>query len=220
VELQYALKIARESGFDVMAPMDPQKLKFLPAVRDMCAANTRGQYGKKWICPPTCGDISEMAGRYHRFSNGVIFQTICRLDDEYDLESMYGVMENYVCAVRKLIETLGELGEEIVPFGSDGCGHCVKCAYQNAPCRFPKRAFPSLEACGLLVSDVCKDNDVPYYYYSVTAKLCQEKRRRFTALRQKRPMFGKLFGITEHYGRNTVAYTGAFLFNPEAYEPP
>jgi predicted metal-binding protein len=173
--------MAKESGFEVTAPMDPRKLKFLPAVRDMCAANTCRQYGKKWVCPPACGAIDEMEGRYHRFRDGVIFQTICRMDDEYDLESMYGVMENHKNAMRQLLETLSGLDEEVVPFGSDGCGRCTECTYPEAPCRFPESAFPSLEACGLLVSDVCKDNDVPYYY-----------------------------------GRNTVAYTGAFLFNPEA----
>ena len=179
MDIQVALDIARESGFEVVAPMDPGKLKFLDAVRDMCKADKCRQYNKKWVCPPACGEIADMPDRYHRFQNGVIFQTICRMEDEYDFETVGDVMENHKKAMAKLLETLNELDEEIIPFGSDGCGHCAECTYPDAPCRFPKTAFPSLESCGLLVSDVCKDNDVPYYY-----------------------------------GRNTVAFTGAFLFNP------
>jgi hypothetical protein len=72
MEMQRALEIAKESGFDVVAPMDPQKLKFLDAVRDMCAVNKCGAYNKKCLCPPACGSIAEMAGRYHKFQNGSI----------------------------------------------------------------------------------------------------------------------------------------------------
>jgi predicted metal-binding protein len=180
MEMQKALEIAKDSGFDVVSPMDPRKLKFLDAVRDMCAVNKCGQYDKKWVCPPACGSIEKMPERYHRFQDGVIFQTICRLDDEYDFETMGDLAKNHRNAMGKLLDVLSEMDEEIIPFGNDGCDLCDHCAYPDAPCRFPKRSFPSLEACGLMVSEMCKDNGVPYYY-----------------------------------GRNTVALTGAFLFNPK-----
>ena len=180
MEMQSALDLAKLSGFEVAAPLDPKKLKFLPEVRDMCNSNKCGQINKKWVCPPACGTIEEMSERYLRFHDGVIFQTICRMDSEYDLDVMYEVMENHKKAMGSLLKSVSELDEEVVPFGSDGCGNCTECTYPDNPCRFPKTAFPSLEACGLLVSDVCNDNSVPYYY-----------------------------------GRNTVAFTGAFLFNPE-----
>ena len=179
MDVQRALEIAREAGFEIAEPMDPGKLKFLHEVRDMCKADKCRQYDKKWVCPPACGEIDEMAARYHRFRDGVIYQTICRMDDEFDFEPMTEVMENRKKSTGRLIDALSEFDEEIVIFGSDGCGNCKECTYPDEPCRFPDRAYPSLEACGLLVSDVCKDNGVPYYY-----------------------------------GKNTVAFTGAFLFNP------
>ena len=179
MDIQKALEIARQAGFKEVFPMDPQKLKFLDAVRDMCTVNKCGQYDKKWVCPPGCGSIDEMASRYHHFQDGIIFQTVWNMEDEFDIDAMYGVAESHKKATGRLLVMLSEIDEEIVPFGNDGCGFCEECTYPDAPCRFPDRAFPSLEACGLLVSDVCKDNGVPYYY-----------------------------------GRNTVALTGAFLFNP------
>jgi hypothetical protein len=49
--------------------------------------------------------------------------------------------------------------------GSGGCGmQCAKCTYPDQPCRFPDKAFTSMEAYGLLVTDVCKSADTPYYY--------------------------------------------------------
>jgi hypothetical protein len=44
MEMQKALEIAKESGFETVSPMDPQKLKFLDVVRDMCAVNKCGHY--------------------------------------------------------------------------------------------------------------------------------------------------------------------------------
>ena len=52
----------------------------------------------------------------------------------------------------------------IPPLSSGGCGICEKCTYPDAPCRFPDRAFPSMEACGLVVNDVCKASGIPYNY--------------------------------------------------------
>jgi predicted metal-binding protein len=180
MEMETALNIAREAGFDVVAPLDPGKLNFRTEVRDMCAVNKCGMYEKRWSCPPACGTLDEIAERCLQYQNGVLFQTICRLDDEYDFEGMAGLMETQQKAMKKLLDALVKSGEDIRPFGSDGCNNCKECTYPDAPCRFPERAFPSMEGCGLLVSDVCKDNDVPYYY-----------------------------------GKNTVAFTGGFLFNPK-----
>ena len=51
--------VAKEKGFETVAELDVSTLKSLPEVRDMCAVNTCGQYGKRWSCPPGCGEISE-----------------------------------------------------------------------------------------------------------------------------------------------------------------
>jgi predicted metal-binding protein len=49
------------------------------------------------------------------------------------------------------------------PMGAGACTRCERCTYPGLPCRFPERTAPSMEACGLLVSRVCKDNGAPYY---------------------------------------------------------
>ena len=47
--------------------------------------------------------------------------------------------------------------------GAGGCTYCKTCAYPE-PCRFPDKAFSSMEGYGLFVTQVCKDSGLPYYY--------------------------------------------------------
>ena len=178
MEMQAALRLAEDAGFEVVAPMDPSKLNFMSEVRDMCAADKCRQYNKRWTCPPGCGTLDEMSELCLSYSDGVIFQTICRMEDEYDFETMGEVFKKLQESTKKLLEMIIESGEDMLPFGNDGCYNCEECTYPDDPCRFPEKAFPSLEACGLMVADVCMQNDVPYYY-----------------------------------GKNTIAFTGGFLFN-------
>ena len=48
--------------------------------------------------------------------------------------------------------------------GAGTCTRCAACTYPDAPCRHPETLAPSMEACGLFVSDVCRSNALPYYY--------------------------------------------------------
>ena len=47
--------------------------------------------------------------------------------------------------------------------GAGGCRICKKCAYPES-CRFPEKAISSMEAYGLFVTQVCRDNNIKYYY--------------------------------------------------------
>lgn len=41
---------------------------------------------------------------------------------------------------------------------------CEECSCPEAPCRFPEKRISSLEAYGVLVAELCRQNQVPYYY--------------------------------------------------------
>lgn len=51
------MEIAQNVGFDTAAPIDPKALTAREDVRDMCAADKCGAYGKNWTCPPACGTV-------------------------------------------------------------------------------------------------------------------------------------------------------------------
>ena len=72
----------------------------------------------------------------------------------------------------------------IFAMGAGACELCETCTYPEAPCRLPESKELSMEACGLAVSKVCKDNGLEYSYgkdkmaytscYLITG--CNEKR--------------------------------------------
>jgi predicted metal-binding protein len=49
-----------------------------------------------------------------------------------------------------------------LPLGAGACSLCATCTYPNEPCSFPERMITSMEASGLLVSDVCAANGLAY----------------------------------------------------------
>ena len=52
--------------------------------------------------------------------------------------------------------------------GAGSCTRCAKCTYPDRPCRYPDKLWPSMEACGLLVRDVCVLAGLDYYHGSGT----------------------------------------------------
>ena len=48
--------------------------------------------------------------------------------------------------------------------GDSQCQQCKVCTYPTAPCRFPDKKSSAMSAFGMIVSAVCEDNHIPYYY--------------------------------------------------------
>ena len=66
------IKKALELGFSQAAPLNIATLVPRQDVRDMCAADKCGAYGKNWTCPPHCalglgdaGSAKPVPGRIH-----------------------------------------------------------------------------------------------------------------------------------------------------------
>ena len=136
-----------------------------PMVRTMCEKNVCGAYGKTWACPPGVGDIDECLRRMRAFTTAFHFSTRHELEDSYDFEGMTDGKKAHEAIVPGVVAFFREkFGKDMMVLSTEGCRRCPKCTYPDAPCRFPDRAFTSMEAYGLLVTDVCKSADTPYYY--------------------------------------------------------
>ena len=61
----------------------------------------------------------------------------------------------------KLLRTIDP---DCLPMGAGGCNICRKCSYPDEPCRFPDKAFTSMEAYGLYVAAECKKAGLEYNY--------------------------------------------------------
>ena len=171
-----AIALAQEIGFTGRGIFAAKDLRFLKEVRDMCKADRCGKYNKTWTCPPACGTLAESRRKARQYDWGIVLQTTADMEDEFDGEAIEEAQETqrrrfeaYCARLREIFaettpEVQTEAGEAFLPMGSGGCGQCEKCTYPDAPCRFPDKAFVSMEAYGLLVTDVCKSADTPYYY--------------------------------------------------------
>lgn len=163
-------EIAHGAGFEAVGTTAAARLIVRPEVRDMCAADRCRAYGRNWTCPPACGSLDRFAALIAAKETAIAVQTVARLEDEFDIEGMQDAERLHKKRFARLARTaraaFEEAGEQQVPLflAAGTCTICPTCSYPDAPCRFPDEAFASLEAAGLVVSDVCKAAGIPYYH--------------------------------------------------------
>ena len=161
---QEILQMAQDCGFSHVGELNVGALEFMPEVRDMCAAGRCQKYGTSWTCPPACGTLEEVAAQAAKYSRGVLLQTTAELEDDFDVEAMMQAEQDQKRSFLDFVERLRQEYPDCLPMATGGCTLCPQCTYPDAPCRFPKKAIPSMEAYGLLVSKVCEQSNLPYYY--------------------------------------------------------
>ena len=155
---------ALDIGFSNAAALDPKTLVFKQEVRDMCAANKCKSYGKNWMCPPGCGTLEESAAKVSKYSRGIIVQTTMHLDDDFDIDTMMEAEKRQKECFEQMTDWIRKEYPGCLPMSVGTCTRCKQCTYPDAPCRFPDKTTTSMEAYGLVVSEVCKNAGIPYYY--------------------------------------------------------
>jgi predicted metal-binding protein len=130
----------------------------------MCNADKCGHYGRNWTCPPGCGDLDDNREKLSTFSTGLLVQTTATLDDDFDFETMSEAGRLQRERMLSFRKTLVGSYADILTLGNGSCDLCETCTYPDAPCINPDESISSMEAFGLVVSDVCKSNDLGYNY--------------------------------------------------------
>ncbi len=137
------------------------KIEFSREMVKGCEVNYCGRYNTNWTCPPAAGDVAVLEKRYKSYNSALVFTTIHKLEDQFDIEGMDKARTEHL-RVEKLL--LDKTGRESVNWLSAGsCNICEKCTYPDLPCRFPHLARPSLEACGINVTELAKICNIRYY---------------------------------------------------------
>lgn len=162
--------LAKESGFTAWAQLNPETITLMPEVREMCAVNTCGKYGKCWSCPPGCGTLEECEERLRKYSGGILVQTTGDMEDAFDFEAVMEIEKQHKENFKRMYDALCRQGAEVLALGTGCCTQCASCTYPDQPCRFPEKMISSMEAYGMLVLEVCKANGLQYYYGS--NKMC------------------------------------------------
>lgn len=146
------------------AVIDASAIETDAAFRGMCESNACGVYGKCWMCPPDVGEIDLLMARVRDYDHALVYQIVSELEDSFDFEGMVEAKKkSYPLAqsLRKVFEDMNIT--KVLHLGAGGCGVCERCAKQTGePCRFPKKAMPSLEAYGVNVSELAKAAEMKY----------------------------------------------------------
>lgn len=107
-----------------------------------------------------------MTRRMWDYGQGVLVETVGTMADDFDYEAMMEAEARHKERFRQLTQALYHRygRENVLPMGAGTCRRCARCTYPDAPCRFPEEQVVSMEAYGLLVSQVCQDCGAVYYH--------------------------------------------------------
>jgi len=155
---------AKECGFLHYAQLDISTLEFMQEVRDMCNPGKCRNYNKSWSCPPACGSLEEISERVKKYTTGILVQTVGDLEDSMDWDSIMETGAQHKENFGKMRIILSKKHPSLLAMGAGECKLCKTCSYPGEPCRHPDEMEVSMEACGLYVSKVCKDNNLEYNY--------------------------------------------------------
>lgn len=164
IDMEKLEKLGKEEGFSHVAPLDCDTIELKPEVRQMCASGTCHKYGKCWSCPPGCGSLEECEKKVRQYRKGILVQTVGVLEDSLDGETMMETEAKHKDTFYAFERKLRTLYPNMLPIGAGCCTKCRTCTYPDEPCRFPGEAFSSMEAYGMLVTQVCQANHLEYYY--------------------------------------------------------
>jgi len=173
VNLNRLEKLAAECGFSRTGRLNPATIHVRHEVREACASDKCRAYGKSWSCPPACGSLAA-AGSLEEcekllacFRAGLILQTTGNLEDPFDFESMTLIGEKHSAHLYSFQESLRSffsVAKSWLLLGSGCCKICEQCSYPESACNYPEKMIVPVEAMGIVVSDLCAANNVPYYW--------------------------------------------------------
>ncbi len=170
---EYWRLFALKTGFSAAYSLDISTLIPREDVRQMCASDKCGAYGKNWTCPPYCGSLTECSEKLQSYKQGILVQTVGKLEKTIDTKGYRRTEEQHLSLLHTLYGELRKKHPDALCLGSGGCRICQKCAHPE-PCRFPEQAHASMEGYGLFVTQVCRDNGADYYHgeKTVTYSAC------------------------------------------------
>lgn len=163
-ELDRIMEIIEAAGFSHTGKISMDTVELRDEVRDMCHNGNCGKYARNWSCPPGCGTLEECEARVRQYTHGILVQTVGNLEDSMDVETMMETEAEHKKHFFALEEQLRAKYPTMLPIGAGCCTRCKECTYPDNPCRFPDKTFASMEAYGMLVTQVCQDNNLTYYY--------------------------------------------------------
>ncbi len=129
----------------------------------MCEEDKCHAYNRNWTCPPNCGTIEECAEKMQAYEQGILLQTTGHMTKAIDSKCYRETEKRHLENFHRMVKEIRQIYPQALCLGAGGCRVCKTCAYPE-PCRFPELAYSSMEGYGLFVTQVCRDNHIPYYH--------------------------------------------------------
>lgn len=132
--------------------------------RRVCESNQCGGYGRCWMCPPDIGEITVLMNQVRSYPWAVLYQSVGRLEDSYDIEGMLEAAHRHALLSQKIHSTIKPLlAKPFLHLSCGGCHLCEVCAkVADEPCCQPGKALSSLEGCGIDVYNTTKNTKLKY----------------------------------------------------------
>ena len=155
---------ARAAGVTHVREIQRDQLKTFDHVRESCAANACGRYGRCWTCPPELGDLATLTAELQSFGRGVVVQNVTALEDSWDFEGMTAAAQKHNDMMRDLRRRLAaEYPDcQTLVLGCGGCGFCETCTCPDSACAAPDEALASVEGYGLDVKMLIESCGLSY----------------------------------------------------------
>ena len=161
------LMLLVKNHFENMKEIPTTQITLSQEVRKMCEQNKCGRYGKNWTCPPAVKSVDEFREDLGAYDTFLIIYKVYDVKSSFDWRGMMASGKDFndrLHGLKKAIQSvLPDL--EFSIFGAGGCQRCERCTYlDDEPCRFPDDAIVSVEASGMDVMALMKDNGLKYYH--------------------------------------------------------
>lgn len=160
------LKSLVGNHFENMKEISAAQITLSQEVRKLCEQNKCGQYGKNWTCPPAIKSVDEFRADLAAYDTFLIVYKVYDVKSSFDWRGMMTAAKDFNGRLHKLNKEIhADLpGLEFLLLGAGGCQRCERCTYlDDEPCRFPQDAIVSVEAIGMDVMALMKDNGLKYY---------------------------------------------------------
>ena len=128
-------EMGKKAGFSYVALLKSDSIQLMPEVREMCKNNTCHMYAKRWSCPPGCGTLDQLRGSIYCYKEGILVQTVTKLEDEFDWDGMMKAQNLHQEHFLAFLEKLHASHFSFLPLGT-GC--CMLCKNLHLPgCTLP-----------------------------------------------------------------------------------
>ena len=139
--------VKQASGVKAVHMISPSEVITAPWVRLKCQFGCEG-YGQCLVCPPFTPTPEQMRAALDSYKRAMLIH--------FDAEA--GVK----ATVADLERTIFLLGAwKAFGLGAGPCYFCKECELQTKECRYPERARPSMEACGIDVFSTVRKAGFP-----------------------------------------------------------